>query len=162
MRKLFWENVNELTGEWPVVGTGSRSSAFWWQLLWFLSFYSDLKTQEVISDVNTLSHTIMRLPSWLSGKKSACQAGATGLITGSWKSPGEEMAASSSILAGEIPWSKESMRSQNSWTWLKQLNNNHNWSHLLFYLSLAWKIADSSLLYEDHGWLTRTGTPSSH
>ena len=47
-----------------------------------MSFYSDLKIQEVISDLNTLSHTIMRLPSWLSGKKSACQAGDAGLIPG--------------------------------------------------------------------------------
>ena len=78
------------------------------------------------------------------------------------------MAARSSIFAGEMPWSEEpgglqSMGSQKSWTWLKWLNNNnHTWSHLLFYLQLAWKIRDSSLLYEDHGWLTRTDMPSSH
>ena len=78
------------------------------------------------------------------------------------------MAARSSILAGEIPWSEEpggllSMGSQKSWTWLTRLNNNnHTWSHLLFYLQLARKIRDSSLLCEDHGWPTRTDTPSSH
>ena len=78
------------------------------------------------------------------------------------------MAARSSIFAGEMPWSEEpgglqSTGSQKSWTWLKWLNNNnHTWSHLLFYLQLAWKIRDSSLLYEDHGWLTRTDMPSSH
>ena len=34
-----------------------------------MSFCSDLKIQEVRSDLNTLSYKIMRLPRWLSGKK---------------------------------------------------------------------------------------------
>ena len=117
MRKLFWENVNELTGEWPVVGTGSRSSAFWWQLLWFLSFYSDLKTQEVISDVNTLSHTIMRLPSWLSGKKSACQAGDAGLIPGEGNgNPLQHFRLGNLMDRGA--WWATAHGAAKSWTWL--------------------------------------------
>ena len=34
-----------------------------------MSSYSDLKIQEVILDLNTVSYKIMRLPRWLSGKK---------------------------------------------------------------------------------------------
>ena len=47
-----------------------------------MSSYSDVKIQEVILDLNTLSYKIMRLPRWLSGKKSSCQAGDAGLIPG--------------------------------------------------------------------------------
>ena len=43
------------------------------------------------------------LPSWLSGKESACQAENTGLIPGLGRSPGVGMATDSSIIAWEIP-----------------------------------------------------------
>ena len=42
-----------------------------------------------------------------SGKKSFCKAGDAGLIPGSRRSPGGEMAAHSSILAWEITWTEE-------------------------------------------------------
>ena len=62
----------------------------------------------------------MGLPWWLSGKESACNAGDTGdvgSIPGLGRSPEEEMATHSSILAWRIPWTEEpggqqSMRSQ--------------------------------------------------
>ena len=49
------------------------------------------------------------LPRWLSGKESPTNAGVTrgaGLIPGLGKSPEEEMATHSSILAWEIPMDK--------------------------------------------------------
>ena len=64
-------------------------------------------------------------PQWLSGKESACNAGArdAGSISGLGRSLGEGMAAHSSILAWEIPWREEpgglqslgSQRVRNDW-----------------------------------------------
>ena len=45
----------------------------------------------------------MGLPSWLSGKESACSAGDTGLILGRKDLLEKGMATHSSILAWEIP-----------------------------------------------------------
>ena len=42
-------------------------------------------------------------PHWLSSKESAYKAGEAGLIPGAGRSPEEEMATYSSILAWEIP-----------------------------------------------------------
>jgi len=42
------------------------------------------------------------LPCWLSGKESACNAGDTGSISGSGRSPGE-----GNILVWRIPWTEE-------------------------------------------------------
>ena len=47
---------------------------------------------------------------WLSSKESTCNAGDTGdagLIPGSGRSPGKEMAVHSSFLAWKIPWTEE-------------------------------------------------------
>ena len=41
------------------------------------------------------------------GKESACNAGATGLILGSGRSPGGGNDYHSSVLAWEIPWTEE-------------------------------------------------------
>ena len=41
------------------------------------------------------------------GKESTCNVGDPGLTSGSGKSPGEEMATHSSILAWKIPWMEE-------------------------------------------------------
>ena len=50
----------------------------------------------------------MGLPQWLSGKESACNAGDAGLMGLGQEDPLEkEMAAHSSILAWEIPWTEE-------------------------------------------------------
>ena len=49
-------------------------------------------------------------PRWLSGKESTCSAGDTedtSSIPGLGRSPEEEMATHSSILAWEIPWTEE-------------------------------------------------------
>ena len=45
-------------------------------------------------------------------KGSACKAGDPGSIPGSGRSPGEEMATHSSILAWRIPWTEEPGRLQ--------------------------------------------------
>ena len=89
MRKLFWENVNELTGEWPVV-------EHWFQIKYFLvkttlffcmSFCSDLKIQEVILDLNTRSYKIMRLPRWLVVKKNLPTKQETQVWSLGWEIP---------------------------------------------------------------------------
>ena len=46
------------------------------------------------------------LPTWLSGKESACQATDVLLIPRSGRFPGNEVATHSSILAWEIPWTE--------------------------------------------------------
>ena len=46
------------------------------------------------------------LPQWLSGKQYTCNTGDTGLIPGLGRSPGEEMATHSSILAWKFPWAR--------------------------------------------------------
>ena len=66
------------------------------------------------------------LPSWPSGKESACNAGDSRSIPGSGRFPGTEMATCSSILARRITWTEkpgglQSMRSQGV---------IHNWSNL--------------------------------
>ena len=57
---------------------------------------------------------------WLNGRKSAYSSGDsardTGSIPGWGRFPGEEMAAHSSILVWEIPWTEEPGRSQKSQT----------------------------------------------
>ena len=59
------------------------------------------------SDIDTYVH-VSRLPRWLTGKQSACQAGDpedAGLIP--WVDPLEKkVAAHSSILAWETPWTE--------------------------------------------------------
>ena len=53
-----------------------------------------------------LWYIVLGLPWWLSGKESACNAGAagvSGLIPESGTSPGEGMATHSSVLAWGIP-----------------------------------------------------------
>ena len=47
------------------------------------------------------------LPGGSVGKESACNAGDIGLIPGSGRSPKEEMATHSSILAWKILWTEE-------------------------------------------------------
>ena len=57
-----------------------------------------------------LWYIVLGLPWWLSGKESACNAGAagiSGLIPGSGRSPGEGMAIHSSVLAWGIPGTGE-------------------------------------------------------
>ena len=53
----------------------------------------------------TLS-SILGFPGGSDGKASACNAADLGLIPGSGRSPGEEMAIHFSILAWEIPWTE--------------------------------------------------------
>ena len=54
----------------------------------------------------------MGFPGGSDSKESACNAGELGLIPGSGRFPGEEMATHSSILAWRIPWTEESGRLQ--------------------------------------------------
>ena len=51
-------------------------------------------------------------PGGSDGKESTCNVGDPGLTPGSGKSPGEEMATHSSILAWKIPWMEEPGRLQ--------------------------------------------------
>ena len=46
-------------------------------------------------------------PGGSEGKASACNVGDLGLIPGSGRSPGEEMATHSSTLAWKIPWTEK-------------------------------------------------------
>ena len=52
------------------------------------------------------------VPGGLDGKESACNAGDAGLIPGLERSPGEENATHSSILAWRIPWTEDPGRLQ--------------------------------------------------
>ena len=49
----------------------------------------------------------MGFPGGSDSKESTCHAGDPGLIPGSGRSPEEEIATHSSILALEIPWTEE-------------------------------------------------------
>ena len=49
---------------------------------------------------------------WLSSKEFACSAGDVGLIPGSGRSPREDLATHSSVLAWGIPWTEEAVRLQ--------------------------------------------------
>ena len=49
----------------------------------------------------------MDFPGGSEVKETACNAGDPGSIPGQGRSPGEEMATQSSILAWEIPWTEE-------------------------------------------------------
>ena len=54
---------------------------------------------------------------WLSGKGSTCNAKDPGSIPGLGRSPGEEMATHSSIVAWRIPWTEEPGGLHSSWGW---------------------------------------------
>ena len=54
----------------------------------------------------------MGFPGGSDGKEYAYNVGDPGLTPGSGKSPGEEMATHSSILAWKIPWMEEAGRLQ--------------------------------------------------
>ena len=54
----------------------------------------------------------MGLPGGSAGKESAYNAGGIGSIPGLGRSPGEENATHSSVLAWEIPWTGEPCRLQ--------------------------------------------------
>ena len=49
----------------------------------------------------------MGFPGGPEGKESTCNAGETGSILGSGRSPGEGMPTHSNILAWRIPWTEE-------------------------------------------------------
>ena len=56
---------------------------------------------------NSFLYLFFKFPRSSEGKESACDAGDLGLIRGSGRVPGEEIATHTSILAWEIPWTKE-------------------------------------------------------
>ena len=79
----------------------------------------------------------MGLPGGSAGKESAYNAGGIGSIPGLGRSPGEENATHSSVLAWEIPWTEEpgtlqSMGSQKSQTRLRDkatiIEENITWA----------------------------------
>ena len=61
---------------------------------------------EMYKTVFRPANTTSRLLLWLSGKESACQAKDAGLIPGTGRSPEEEMATPSRVLAWRIPWAE--------------------------------------------------------
>ena len=71
-----------------------------------------------------------RLHWWLNGKEFTCQAGHTGSIPGSGRSPGEGNATHSSILAWQIPWTEESggLQSMGLQSWAR-LSHTHTHTH---------------------------------
>ena len=66
---------------------------------------------EIVTFKQVINH-IQGLHRWFSGKESTCNGGDPGSIPGSGRSPGEETATHSSILAWEIPWTEEPGRLQ--------------------------------------------------
>ena len=71
--------------------------------------YASLGDQTLFRHLDQI-HFTSGLPHSSGGKESVCNAediGDSDSITGLWRSPGEEMAAHSSILAWKIPWTEE-------------------------------------------------------
>ena len=60
--------------------------------------------------LSALYYIYMGLPGGSDSKESTCNAGGLGSVPGLGRSPGEEMATNSSILAWRIPWKKEPSR----------------------------------------------------
>ena len=95
---------------------------------WHKTRYTDQQNNRTGSpEIKTMhiwsTNVWQELPWWLSGKEWVCQAGSMGSIPRSGRSPGEENATNSNILAWEIPWTEEpdmiwSTVSQKSWTQL--------------------------------------------
>ena len=84
-------------------------------------------------------YLLPRVSQWLRGKESACNVGNVGLNPGLGRSPGEEMAAHSSILAWRIPWTEEpggggchSPRGGKESDMTERLNNNKTFLPRLF------------------------------
>ena len=74
----------------------------------------------------------MGFPCGSDGKASACNVGDPGLIVGSGRFPGEEMATHSSTLAWKIPWTEEPGR---LWSMGSQ-RVEHDWATSLSLFSL--------------------------
>ena len=85
------------------------------------------------------SKSMSGFPGGSVGKESACNAADLGLIPGSGRSAGKEMAAHFRILSWEIPWTEEPGRLQSmglqesDMTWLNHQPTNQppNFRHLL-------------------------------
>ena len=106
-----------------------------------------------------MDHTVF--PNGSAGQESACHAGdagATGSTPGWGKSPEEEMATHSSILAGHLPWIVETAR---LWSTGSQ-RAKHNWStwvHMDYTLHglymhvcaiLLWRMHVSTIMGTNH------------
>ena len=77
--------------------------------IWLLLSFSWVCYKEYLKNIVHLQYPL-GFPGGSSGKESACQtrvAGGTGLIPGSKRSPEEEIATHSSVLAWEISWMEE-------------------------------------------------------
>ena len=58
-----------------------------------------------VKGIDNIVYLLAGLPQWLSGKESACNAGATGdagLIPGSGRSPGDRNGPTPGLLPGEV------------------------------------------------------------
>ena len=88
--------------------TDRFSIGFLYFFLHLLFFYSpSLLLKDSVKKINTyLSYLGIGLPCWLNGKESACNAGDTGSIPGSKRSPGEGN-GNLGILAWRIRWTEE-------------------------------------------------------
>ena len=97
----------------------------------------------------------LRLPSWLSGKESACNAGNArniGSIPGSGRPPAEGHVNPLWYSCLENPMDRETWRAivhkmAKSWTWLKWLNKQQTHTHTLPFLNPAYTSGSSWFMY---------------
>ena len=80
---------------------------------WQATVHGVAKSQTRLSNFTFTFHCSHQgLPGGADIKASACNEGDLGSIPGSGRSPGEDMATHSSILAWKIPWTEEPGRLQ--------------------------------------------------
>ena len=99
-----------------------------WTFFWFIGG-EVIRSQHNQPFVSNQSEYWGFVSSW-NGKASTCNAGDLGLIPGSGRSPGEEMATHSSILAWRIAWTEEP-GDYSSWGW-KQSDTIEQLTHTVW------------------------------
>ena len=107
---------------------------------WFVFFFFKMSTG------------FCRLPWWLSGKESACNAGDAGSVPGSGRSPGGGHGNHSSILAWRIPWTEE-LGGLQSTALLRVRHDRSDWAGTQAGLCLILSLALLLLMYLSiFGW----------
>ena len=85
-------------------------------------------------------------PGGSDGKESACNVGDLGLIPGSGRSPGKEMATHSSIPAWKIPWTEEPGGLQSMG--LQRVGHDWETSTWIHYANLNKAVTKQQILYD--------------